>query len=87
MPTLVTAGLFNFHFSEVFNLSAVGFYSLKTKPQSPYLDFSFIRAEVQILSEQTIILMQNWRHDSLKSGKSVTTWLISRKPLSSEMGV
>lgn len=40
MPTLVTAGLFNFHFSEVFNLSAVGFYSLKPKPRSPALIFA-----------------------------------------------
>lgn len=40
MPALVTAGLFNFHFSEVFNLSAVGFYSLKPKPRSPALIFA-----------------------------------------------
>jgi len=65
MPTLVTAGLFNFHFSEVLNLSAVCFYSLKTKSQSPYLDFCSIRAEARVLSEQTTIPAQNQRQDKV----------------------
>lgn len=57
MPTLVSAGLFNFHFSKVLNLSAVGFCSLKTKLQIPL--FFSAGAELQILSEQTIVPMQN----------------------------
>lgn len=59
MPTLVTPGLFNFRFSEVFNLSAVGFCSLKTKCQSLYLDFCSLRAEARVLSQQTVISVRN----------------------------
>lgn len=43
MPALVTAALFNFHCSEVFNLSVVSFCFVKIKCQSPYLDFYPLR--------------------------------------------
>lgn len=57
MPTLVSAGLFNFHFSKVVNLSAVGFCSLKTKLHIPL--FFSAGAESQTPSERTVIPMKN----------------------------
>lgn len=51
MPALVTAALFNFHCSEVFNLSVVSFCFVKIKCQSPYLDFYPLRGGTWILYE------------------------------------
>lgn len=63
MPTLVTAGLFNFHYSEVFNLSAVSFCSVEIKCPSPHLDFYSVRAGAWILYEQTVISSQDQGQD------------------------
>lgn len=62
-PTHVTAGLFNFHYSEVFNLSPASFCFVKIKCQSLYLDFYSVRAAVWILSEQTLISGQDQGQD------------------------
>lgn len=70
MPTLMTAGLFNFHYSEVFNLSAVSFCFVKIKCLSPYLDFYSLRAGAWILSEQTIISGQDHSQHKVLSSKS-----------------
>lgn len=70
MPALVTAGLFNFHYSGVFNLSAVSFCFVEIKCPSSHLDFNSVGAGEWILCEQTIISSQDQRQHKVLNSES-----------------